>query len=365
MEEKEALLALHHTPFLGPIKARLLIKVFGTAKEALFAKPQDIAALPGFGEKGVQALARWEENTFWKQDLRFVEEHGVQLISCFDKAYPKALLDVSDYPLLLYVKGTIKNCDNNSIAIVGTRRASIYGSEMAKKISREVANAGFTVVSGLARGIDTAAHCGALEAGRTIAFIGSGFLKLYPSENKKLADAVSDGGAVITEYPMLAPPDRKHFPQRNRLVAAMVKGALLIEAPRKSGAMITMQKAFVLRRRLFALPGRVDSENFKGNHHLIKNREAELIENGGEIAKAFNSLHLEGGGSIISRSFGPPLEPEEEKILDKMPQEELTIDELLAITSMPIAELNVLLMGLVLKKRIKEYPGKIYKKQIC
>ena len=233
--------------------------------------------------------------------------------------------------------------------------------EMARKISGEISRSGFTIISGLARGIDTAAHEAALEKGRTIAVLGSGFHHLYPKENERLAEQIIENGALISEFPMSTPPDRQHFPQRNRIVSGMTLGTILIEAPLQSGAMITCSQAYNLGRPVFALPGRADYEYFQGNHHLIKTRQAGLIENSKDVIIHFSDLFpLFPVKSSTQRIVS--LEKEEEDLLRCLPQQELSIEDILTITKLPIAKLNVLLMSLVLKKVIKEFPGKIYKK---
>lgn len=362
MEEIEALLTLSSMPLLGSIKIRLLIQHFGSALVAIKSKKQELALLPGFGEK---ILGAWEEclkNSNIKQNLLLIEKSQVDLITYQDPRYPKRLLEIADHPVLLYVKGNYAPKDQRCLAIVGTRHASLYGMEMAKKISSELAHAGFTIISGLARGIDTAAHQGAYESGRTLAILGSGLAHIYPAENEQLADRICARGALISEFPMLAPPDRTHFPQRNRIVSGMSMGTILIEAPLKSGAMLTMNNAFKQGRPLFTLPGRADLDNFRGNHHLIKTKKAQLIENSQDILEFYGNLFPSSFSNSVPPKEIIPLEKEESAFLQKLPQEELSVEDIFQLTKLPISQLNVLLMSLVLKKVIREYPGKIYKK---
>lgn len=362
MEELEALALLTSIPHLGSIKIRLLVQHFGSAVQAIKSKASELSLLPGFGPKILQA---WEETLkkgAWIKELALVEQIHAQIITYQDPNYPKRLLELADHPILLYVKGNLLKQDQRALAIVGTRHASLYGMEMAKHIAQELAHAGFTIISGLARGIDTAAHQGALESGRTLAILGSGLGHIYPTENIPLAQAIAQKGALISEFSMLTPPDRTNFPQRNRIVSGMSMGAILIEAPLRSGAMLTMERALNQKRLLFALPGRADIENFKGNHALIKERKAQLIENSQDILQAFSDL--------VQPSLKPPptpqpciaLEKEEAALLLQLPNQELPLDEILQRTQFPIHQLNILLMSLVLKKAIKEFPGKIYKK---
>jgi len=298
MNEREALVILNNIAGIGPQKMRVLISAFGSGVEVLQATKESIRALPRFGEKLAEAVAGWQNNILWQKDLELIEQYGVKIVLSTDEDYPKHLRAISDHPLLLYVLGSLKG-EEPSIAIVGTRTASDYGKEQAKRFGRELAGQGVVVVSGLARGIDTAAHVGALEAGRTVAVIGSGLARLYPAENSALAEAISKKGAVVSEFAMMVPPDRQNFPRRNRIVSGMTQATCVIEAPVKSGAMITASKALEYKRDLFALPGLVDSENYRGNHQLIKTGQACLIENPDEcIYKISKSPYHEIKSSV-------------------------------------------------------------------
>ncbi|MBA3237279.1 MAG: DNA-protecting protein DprA [Parachlamydiaceae bacterium] len=365
LDESEALLILTSVGNLGAVKVRFLIHHFGSALQALLATPEEISKFAGFGSKILTSWARWPIDESWKRNLLLVAKCGVTLLPYTSQHYPKRLLEIADAPVLLYVKGTLIPADQRSIAIIGTRQASIYGLEMAKKFASELTAFGFTIVSGLARGVDTAAHQGALERGRTLAVIGSGLADIYPGENRALAERLSGQGALISEFPMETPPDRQNFPQRNRIVSGITLGTLLIEAPLKSGAMITMEKGIEQGRSLFALPGRIDNDNFRGNHHLIKKGKALLVETGAEIAAYLDGLF--GDFHPLPTAAKPassiiPLDKEEERVLRCFPSQELSVEEIFAFAKISISALNVLLMKLVLKGYLKEFPGKVYKK---
>lgn len=362
LSEIEALAILAAISGIGAVRMRFLIQHFGSASNALQAPGEEIKKLSGF-ERIAPNWNRWQVDLTWQKDLDLAAKYGVTLLPYTSPHYPKRLLELSDHPLLLYVQGELKPQDQRSIAIVGTRNASIYGNEMAESIARDLAGAGFTIVSGLARGVDTAAHCGALERGRTLAVIGSGLADIYPRENIALGGNISRQGALISEFPMLAPPDRQNFPQRNRIVSGMTMATLLIEAPVKSGAMITMDRAMTQKRKLFALPGRADVENFRGNHLLIKNGDAQLIENAQDVISHFQDFF----GFMTKPSTNQisiAINAEEEQLLKLMPNEELNIEELIHLSGLPVQQVQHLLMGLILKKLIKEFPGKIYKKKL-
>jgi DNA processing protein len=340
------------------------VEHFGSAIDALQADANDLEPFPGFGDKIRSQWNTHRKNSEWKKHIEVALNNKTEMIPFTSPKYPKRLLELPDHPILLYVQGNLDPVDQRSIAIVGTRASSIYGNEMAQNISADLAARGFTVVSGLARGVDTYAHQGALSRGRTIAVIGSGLANIYPPENIRLAAKIAEKGAIMSEFPMLTPPDRQNFPQRNRIVSGMTLGTVLIEAPEKSGAMITMHKAFLQQRPLFALPGRVDNENFKGNHLLIKSGKAQLVENAYDIASAFESLlsfkpePFKGDFPIFS------LESEEKDLLKVFPSEEVSFDTLAANSQLHASKLTVLLMSLIIKKVVREFPGKRYKKLV-
>lgn len=322
---------------------------------------------PGLGPVGIMrkiresgsieaAAAGLESDEKWKKDYELVQKSGVSLISYQDPCYPESLLALPDFPPLLYVMGKLEKVPH--VAIIGTRAASIYGKEVAMRFGEELAASGITVVSGLARGIDTAAHMGALRGGKTAAIVGSGLSNLYPRENRVLAEKIAENGAVISEFPMATPPLREHFPRRNRLISGLSLGLCLIESPLKGGSMITMERGEKQGKKLFALPGRVDWPTFQGNHALLKERRAELVESSQEITAAL---------SIKSPLFPKErekisLSSEERAFLERLPPEEKSIEEIAQLTQLPPMQLNVLLTRLILKKTMKEFPGKIYKK---
>lgn len=364
-EETIALATLSMIPLLGAARIKTLIAHFGSATEALRASATEISAIPGFGIKVVEHFVASKKNPQSKQNLDIAHKFGIQLVTYKSPLYPQRLFEIPDHPVLLYVQGDLLPADARSLALVGTRGASFYGLEMAERISEELAYQGFTIVSGLARGVDTASHLSALKKGRTVAVIGSGLGNIYPKENKALADQIAKNGALISEFPMMTPPDRQNFPQRNRIVAGMAMATVLIEAPEKSGALITMDFARRYGRPCFALSGRVDQNNYRGNHALIKEGKAQLIENAKDIVKSFDghykSLTVENKQVKTYSS----LNTEELSLLKMLPSEELSIEEIIGITKLSVMKLNVMLMSLVLKKVVKEYPGKVYKKLAC
>lgn len=363
MNELEAFLFLLSIPQLGSSKIKRLINHFGSALAVAKENPYLLIEQTGFNPSIFKDWHMYLDRREWEIEINLAKQHNVNLIPYTSSHYPKRLGEIADHPVLLYAQGDLLPKDARCLAIIGTRNASHYGLEMTEKISRELAAAGFTIISGLARGIDTAAHEAALKTGRTIGVIGSGLANIYPKENIILAGHMIRQGALLSEFSMTTPPDRQNFPQRNRIVSGISLGTLLIEAPEKSGAMITVEKGLSQGRPIFALPGRADQENFRGNHALIKKGKAKLVEGSADIIAHFETLF----GSLLPLSSlpcspKPRLDTDEVWLLQKLPYEELSIDEIVILSQWPVAKLSVLLMGLVLKKCIKEYPGKIYKK---
>lgn len=363
-QELEALLALTTVVGLGSVKIRQLVGQFGSARGVLAASRGDWLTCRGMTPSNADAIEDVQRIKSPRSLLAQAQALGADVIAYTDPRYPKRLLEIDDHPVVLYAQGELLPVDQRSIAIVGTRNATLYGRDMARRFGQQLAAEGFTVVSGLARGVDTEAHLGALQSGRTVAVIGSGLADVYPAENLALSRQISMQGALLSEFPMHTPPDRHNFPQRNRIVSGMTQATLLIEAPVKSGAMITMDRALSQGRRLFALPGRVDNESFKGNHALIKSGRARLVEDVNDILAAFEDLFAGIGSKRLPSQpvIMPQLPPDEHRVVTLLSSEELSIEELAQRTELPISKLSVILMSLVLKRRLKEYPGKIYKK---
>lgn len=353
MDQALALLRLLHLPGFGPVKIRRLIERYGSPFEAFSAEPEEYLANSVWQER--------KKYTSWEEDLALVEKAGVTLVPYFSANYPARLRGISDAPMLLYVRGSLLPIDNQGIAIIGTRFATPYGMDTAASFSQQLARSNVTVISGLARGIDTSAHQGALQGGRTIAVIGSGLGVLYPPENRLLAETIVEQGAVISEYSMLTPPNKLTFPQRNRIVSGMSRGVLLIEAPEKSGAMITMDLAHQQGRPCWALPGRVDFPSFEGNHTLIKNGKAKLATNAGDVLDGYDDLFPQISQVVTKKHLG--LTEQEEQFLKLFPPGSVMIDELCRLTKLPVAKISVLLMSLVFKNIIKEVPGQRYQKR--
>lgn len=359
-DEKQALLLLVNTPGLGAVKIRRLIEHFGSATAAIEAPSEAMAAVPGIGPRIAQAIEHTWHEGLWERDAEMVHRYGVSLVSQQDPSYPDALRSIPDAPVLLYVKGSLPNKAETCVAVIGTRQGSHYGRQMAEEISRDLAAQGVVVTSGLARGVDTAAHIGALKTGKTVAVIGSGLAQMYPKENSELARQIAENGAVVSEYPMMAYPDRAHFPQRNRIVSGMSAGTLLIEAKARSGAMITVDRAMTQGRQVYALPGRADIETFAGNHLLISEGKAKLIQSARDILKSLDVALKDSTDK--PQITAPQLEGDELNLWNALSSEERSVEEIAEDTNLPIAKLNILLMKLLLKQRVEKYPGNLFRR---
>ncbi|HYG76227.1 MAG TPA: DNA-processing protein DprA [Planctomycetota bacterium] len=277
-----ATLRLAHARNVGPVTWRKLVRVFGSAEAALAAPRSRLLEIPDITARTADGIAEARNDPWAEQEIARATERGVRLIAIEDPHYPRALLSTYDPPIVLYVDGVLLPEDSLSIAIVGSRHCSHYGRAQAEKLAAGLALAGFTVVSGLARGIDSAAHVGALSAerGRTIAVMGNGIGQVYPPENKKLYERIageSGRGAVLSELPLDTPPAAQHFPGRNRIIAGMTLGTVIVEGTQSSGSLITARYAIDMDREVFAVPGSVDSPNSRGPHSLIK-KGAKLVE---------------------------------------------------------------------------------------
>lgn len=271
---------------VGPLTAERLVEYFGSASEVLRASRRDLERVEKVGPTLARKISQAREACDVDALIRFCEENGIEIVAFRDARYPERLREIDNSPRLLYVRGSFAPEDRTAIAIVGTRGATRYGLDQARRLGRELAEAGFTVVSGLALGIDGAAHRGALEVGgRTLAALGGGVAKVYPREHEDLARLIADSGAVFSEYHPLTSPLAGNFPARNRIVSGLSLGVLVVESPLRSGSLITARLAAEQNREVFALPGPVDRETSRGCHRLLR-EGAALVESVEDVLAA-------------------------------------------------------------------------------
>jgi len=351
---------LSRIPHLGPKKYRQLVEHFGSPQKVLSASRKELSIIPGLSKEAITSLTQKKSKIKIDEELKRINELGIRIVHFRHSLYPASLGMIFDPPFLLYLKGDLEEEDADALAIVGTRRATTYGKLIARRLARELAQRGITIVSGLARGIDSAAHQGALEGGgRTIAVLGSGIDVIYPGENRKMVEEIARRGAVLSEYPLGTQPYAPHFPQRNRIISGLSKGVLVVEAPPRSGALITADFALEQGREVFAVPGNVTSPNSQGTNRLIK-EGAKLVESVDDILEELDFSYLKKENKQILDREIPSLFSQERKILELLGEEPVHIDLLIHKSNLPPSKVGELLMKLQIKGLARELPGKLF-----
>jgi len=360
MNNFDALLILNTIAGMTNTRIRKLIDHCGSACEALRASKNRLNLLGIVSAKVAESIAQFPQEEFLKQEHALLEKHDVRILSYTDREYPQSLLEISDAPVVLYVKGKIP-CDVPSIGIVGSRRASIYGVTIAEQFGCRLAEYGIHIVSGMARGIDTAAHKGVLKArGLTTAVLGCGLAHVYPKENDQLMEEIACNGAVISEFSMQTPPVSFNFPRRNRIISGLSSGVIVVEAARRSGALITADCALEQGREVYAVPGKVDIPGAQGTNDLIKQgaKLVTCVEDILEDLKPELERHISNDVSAkekCQKDFD--LTQQEENIYNHISDRPIHIDELYNQCGSSIA---VSLMQLELKQCVKQLPGKFF-----
>ena len=362
---------------VGPTLFKRLLEYFDDVETILGASSSQLTKVEGIGNKTAERIVRTRRDFDAEKELALADKLGVWLIHLDDERYPPALKAIYDPPPVLYVKGTLSRADNLAMAIVGCRRCTHYGTEQANRFSHLLASAGFTIVSGLARGIDSAAHRGALAAkGRTIAVQGCGLANIFPPENKKLFEQITESGAVISELPLTYEPLAENFPARNRIIAGLSMGVLVVEATHRSGALISAQAALENNREVMAVPGRIDSPASIGCHRLIK-QGARLIDSVEEIMDALGYVgdglkdHAQTTAAEAENKASQTLfdtsrlnlSPDETAILQHLNSEPVHVEELIVQTQLSAGKVHAAMIHLQLKGLIKQLPGNLYIKR--
>ncbi|KPK98348.1 MAG: hypothetical protein AMJ95_04520 [Omnitrophica WOR_2 bacterium SM23_72] len=359
MNRFEAYVSLNTVRGIGSTRLKRLLEVFGTPENILKTSSRHLAIVLGVGEKIALKVSSLKEKDL-QRELSLAKKLNLKIVTLEDEDYPKNLKYIPDPPIVLYVKGDIQREDALAVAIVGSRRATFYGLTQAERFSSELSERGFTIVSGLARGIDTCAHKGALKRkGRTLAIMGSGFNHIYPKENRGLADEISKSGAVISEFSLDTPPLKENFPCRNRLISGLSLGVLVAEAAQTSGALITADFALEQGREVFALPGKIDSHNSVGTLSLIK-EGAKLVSCVDDILEELNietGLRQENPRQV-RRQINPGLKEAEHLIYGLISNERILLDDLVEKTNMDISKISDILLRLQIKKLVQQLPGK-------
>lgn len=369
MTLSQSLLALNMLPKLGPVRIRRLLDRFGNAEGVFRAREQQLIRVKGIGPELARIIVRWEDHVDLEGEERAIRERGLTVLTPESETWPNTLHHLPDAPILLYVWGEIEARDAHAIAIVGSRKLTHYGRSSTQKFSFQLAHAGFTILSGLARGIDTAAHEGALAAnGRTIAVLGSGLGQLYPPENMSLAERIAGGhGAIVSEFPIYTAPDTQTFPQRNRIVAGWSKGILVVECPARSGALITANLAGDYGRNLFAIPGPIDRVSSEGCNQLIRDG-ATLVTDGSQILEELSELPLpepqqsQPDLPLAEPIPTPDLSDEEQSVVEHLDAEPQTMDQVIENSGLTAAVVAATLLRLEMKSLVKQLPGSYFVK---
>ena len=361
MTESEARLILNMLPGIGSLTFKKLLGHFKKAVLVLKATDKELESC-GLPRKVAESFKQRLDSVDLKKELGLIEKARAEVIFLDSPSYPKLLKEIFDPPQVLYVKGKLDPKALN-IAVVGSRLASIYGLKIAEQFSYQLSSLGITIVSGLARGIDSAAHRGALKAkGRTTAVLGSGLNCIYPPENKKLFEEISESGAVISEFAMSTGPLAGNFPRRNRIISGLSSGVVVVEAAKRSGALITAGFALEQGREVFAIPGKADSPTSWGTNQLIKDG-AKLVDNIEEIISDFEigvKIWSKNTKSENGKNIALTLCEEEQAILKTISHEPINFEEISKICDIETPAILATLTKLEIKGLIKQLPGKIF-----
>jgi len=352
------LIALCFSPHLGPVTIRRLLRAFGSAEDVFRARPADLFGVTGISQKRSRWITGFRDWDGLMKTIEKAESDGNRLVFHGDPEYPGAMGELGeDAPLLLFVKGTLVEEDRFAVAMVGSRKSSDYGEAVTAKISARLAGVGMTVISGMARGIDTAAHRGAIKAGgRTMAVLGCGLDVVYPPENRGLVDKIAASGAVISEFPPGTPPLRENFPRRNRLISGMSLGVIVVEAAPRSGSLITAKHALEQGKEVFAVPGNIMSETSAGTNDLLK-QGAKLVTSADDVLEELAPV-LKGFIKSSSAAPAPEVTEEEKTLCDLLSGEPVHVDEIARRSGRQVAAVLATLLGLELKGVIRQMEGK-------
>ncbi len=360
MEEREAWVALNMVPHVGPATFAVLLEHFGNARRILKAPRKALEQIPGVGPATAEAIRSFPAEDMIARERKRMAMRGLRFVTLRDAGYPAPLHEIAQPPPVLYLRGAWEDRDRRAVGIVGSRNASPYGRGVADRLAFDLAARGVTVVSGMARGIDAAAHRGALRAGgRTIAVLGSGADITYPSEHQKLAGAVEERGALLSEFPVGTSPFKGNFPQRNRLISGLSLGVIVVEAAVDSGALITANHALEQGREVFAVPGMVTGRLSRGCHHLIK-AGAKLVEGWEDVVEELGVLTACPKEVVSSLQPLPPVEGEERRVLQLLGEEAIHIDAIIAGSRLSAPAVAAALLSLEMKGWVKQLSGKTF-----
>jgi DNA processing protein len=354
-------LALARVRGLGPATFKKLADFFGDPTRALSASPETLARIPGVDRPVVDGLVRFSAWDDVRKDLERVAALGATIVPYSSDLYPARLKAIADPPPFLYVKGALSSADERAVAIVGTRAASDYGLGLTRDLGRGLAALGFTIVSGMARGIDAAAHEAALDAGgRTIAVLGSGLDVIYPPEHEKLYHRIARQGAVVSEFPLATAPLAFNFPARNRIISGVALGVVVVEATEKSGSLITAAQALEQGREVFAVPGAAGSSRSRGPHKLIR-QGAKLVERVEDVIEEIAPQlagHAAAPEKAAPRVLPADLSTEAKNIFELVADAPRHIDEVIEKSGLAAGKASEVLLDLEIRGLVRQLPGK-------
>lgn len=364
MDELLPWLSLKSVPGIGRLLFKRLYDRFSGPEQVFSATLSELLEVEGMTKRLARAVLDPQIPDSVRKEIQRVQQGGIRIVTLADAQYPQLLREIPDPPAFLYVQGSL-TATPNAIAIVGSRNATSYGINAARQLGAELAAVGVTVVSGMAIGIDTAAHQGALEAGGpTVAVLGSGLLHVYPRQNRRLAQQIAEKGAVATEFEMSAEPEAHHFPLRNRIISGMSLGTVVVEAAPRSGSLITARLALEQNREVFAVPGSINSYKSMGTHNLIKEgaklvgRVEDILEEISAGLQGQTSSQKTGGRTPAAAALD--LTQDESQVLNLLEPYPVHIDELITRSGMPTGTLSSTLLQLELKGLVVQTPGKYF-----
>ncbi|RII26241.1 MAG: DNA-protecting protein DprA [Geobacter sp.] len=349
--------ALKSVPHVGNVTFRRLLEQFGTPARALAASAEELSGIKGVSAAAAAAIANHDYRPAAERECELLAQSGARIVTLLDTDYPRPLLEIADPPPYIYVKGSLKGLEP-AVAMVGSRRASSYGLLATRRLAGELAAHGITVVSGMARGVDTAAHRGALSGGgRSIGVLGCGIDVIYPPENRQLFASMGEEGGLVSEFPLGTLPLAENFPRRNRIISGICRGVLVVEAEERSGSLITAQYALEQGREVFAIPGNITCSSSRGTNRLIK-QGAKLVESVEDILEELPQRD----GHRISPSVSPVLDltHQEAAIYTILAAAPHHIDEIIVKSALTVGDVSAILLRLELKGAVQQLPGKLF-----
>lgn len=357
MRKDYAWIGLNMIPGLASARIKKLLGYFGSPEKIFCSSQDELMKVPGIGKEFAGRITDFNPEKEVGKELLLAEKKKVKIITLQDEKYPPRLREIFDPPIVLYVRGELLPEDENAVAIVGTRHPSFYGKVVAEDLGKKLSERRVTVVSGMARGIDTASHRGALSGeGRTAAVLGCGVDVCYPPENAKIMESIAEKGAVLSEFPMGTAPEKGNFPRRNRVISGMSMGVIVVEAAQKSGSLITASLALEQGREVFAVPGKVDSPRSVGTNELIK-EGAKLVHDVDDVIEEILPGMKFDEREDKSKN-GEPLSPDEDIVFRKLSSEPVHVDSLCGDINLPASKVSSILMMLEVKGLVKQLPGK-------